>query len=202
MRLGGAALVLGVLVAGPAFAQAEPGELRGTEFYGNIGYTQISDETELEGFSGEEFKTELGAITGRVGARFGPYAGVEGEVSFGLSEAEQEGSLSIEGVTVPFRVTTSLNNAFAAYVVGFYPVRPNFDIFARAGIGRAELDVQVEAEGFEAGDSAEGDFHAFGVGGQYHFDAFNGVRAEYTRLKVADDGGDFDTFSIAYVRRF
>lgn len=38
--------------------------------------------------------------------------------------------------------------------------------------------------------------------GSAPFDDFNGVRAEYARLEIADDGGDFDTFSISYVRSF
>ncbi len=177
LLLGAAAAA--VLLAGPAFAQTAP-----ATYYGNIGYSALS--------GGGEDDTTLNAITGRVGARFGQYVGVEGQASFGLGSEEFEG------------VDISLNNEFSGHLVGFLPVSPNADLLARIGYGRTEL--KGEIQGFEA--EASGSGITFGVGGQYFFDGLNGVRLDYTRQEFSEDedneiqGGDVDTFTISYARRF
>ncbi len=190
------------LAATSALAQA-PQEGSG-QFYGSLGYTQLSLLQEADDFSDEAFDTSLGAITGRVGARFNPYVGVEGEFSFGVVDSEQQGELPIGGDAIPFTVSTSLTNALAGYVVGFFPITQKFEILARLGVGQAEADVEIRADDLDLVDamSGGGDFYAVGVGAQYFFDGANGVRAEYTRFEVTDDGGDFDSVSISYVRSF
>ena len=60
------ALALAALL--PAAASAQTAPTSGTTFYGTLGYA----DTDLD-------HVNLGAIQGRLGARFGQYFGVEGE---------------------------------------------------------------------------------------------------------------------------
>jgi hypothetical protein len=88
--------------------------------------------------------------------------------------------------------------------VGFLPIAPNADLLARIGYGRTEL--KGELQGFEV--EASGTGVSFGIGGQYFFDGLNGIRLDYTRQEFSEDddneiqGGDLDTFTISYARRF
>ena len=56
-------------------------------------------------------------------------------------------------------------------------------------------------EGFGAAASESEGALSYGAGAQYMFDGVNGVRADYTRYDF-DEGGDMDSFGLAYVRRF
>ena len=76
-----------------------------------------------------------GAITGRIGERFGKYFGVEGELSGGVkNDTDQTTGLK-----------TSLDHQYAGYVVGYLPVLPNADLFVRAGYGNQKLREQGPA---------------------------------------------------------
>lgn len=181
-----------------------------TQAYGTIGYTQASAELEDDGTLGQNLELDVGAVTGRVGARFGQYLGVEGEVAFGVTESEQTLSTVFNGIPVTADVNYKLKNELAAYGIGFLPVSPNADLFARIGVGRldSEADITARAGGISQSESIEGEasFVAYGAGGQFFFDALNGVRAEYTRFDLGEDDGEegaqFDTFSLSYVRKF
>jgi len=161
-----------------ASAQVFPG------FYVNVGYGHwMADE------SGEDIT--LGTITGRVGARFMPFLGVEGEASFGISDDDVDlGSGSTASV--------SLENDFAAYLVGFFPINPQADLFARLGYGN--LSTEVEFGGIS--DSGDDDQWRLGFGGQFFFNPSAGVRAEYTNLGWIDGDLEIDVFSISAVFRF
>ena len=167
-----AALALGAL---PAAAQTE-----GTSFYGNAGYT-ITDAGDGGNF---------GVVTGRIGARFLPYLGVEGEAGFGVDSDH----VNVGNV----RVKTELKHSFAAYGVGFLPVSPNFDLLARVGYGTTKIKASA------AGVAADGSDESwnYGVGGQYLFDGVNGVRVDYTRHDFGHGGEDADTYAVSYVRKF
>lgn len=147
--------------------------------YGSVGYSAANQEG-----------VDLGAIQGRLGYRVNPYFGVEGELAGGVKEDE----VNIAGVPVDVK----LNHQAAIYGVGFLPVAPNADLFARVGYGTSE----IEADG-PGGISARGDGDSwnYGVGGQMFFDEKNGVRADYTRHDFKDDG-EADVWSIGYVRKF
>lgn len=121
----------------------------------------------------------LGAIQGRVGAQFTPNIGVEGEVAFGVQDDD------ISGTTV------KLNNEVGVYGVAKYPVSEQFDLFARVGYARADVKF--------GSASGNDDGVAYGAGGQYFFDANNGVRVDYTRY---DFLGDADVWAVSYVRKF
>jgi outer membrane immunogenic protein len=162
------------VTAAPALAQ-DPG----SNVYGTIGYSQ------LDGADGD-----LGAITGRLGTRFTPNLGVEGEVSVGVRDDD----VSFGGVT------GSLEHKYdaAAYVVGAVPVSDNLELFARGGYGTTE--VEAEVAGFN--ETASGQSWNYGVGANWYFDGTNGLRADWTRRDFEDDGGEADVYSLNYVRRF
>lgn len=139
------------------------------DVYGTIGYANVD--------TGD---ANLGAIQGRLGYRFNPYVGVEGEAAFGVS-GDTVGAVDID-----------LSHEVGAYVVGFVPVTPRADLFARVGYTSSSFDTSL-------GD-ADGDGVAFGVGGQYHFTDKDGVRLDWTRHDY--DAGEADVWALAYTRKF
>ena len=162
-------------IAAPAFAQSGP-DARG---YGSLGYTH------LEGDS-----ATTGAVTGRLGAKFTPHFGVEGEASFGVRDDD----FAIGAVDGKIEHRYDV----AAYGVATLPIQPNFDLFARVGYGVTEL----KASAGDISESTHLDSWNYGAGGNYYFDAQNGVRADWTRRDFKDDGGEADVYSVNYVRRF
>lgn len=147
--------------------------------YGSVGYSHH----DLEG-------ADVGAIQGRLGARFNPYLGVEGELGFGVKKDD----VNIGGV----KGKAELKNQAAIYGVGFLPVAPNADLYARVGYGKSEGKISVPG----AIAKADGNSWNYGVGGQYFLDDKNGVRADYTRHDFEDDAGKADVWSVGYVRKF
>src|SRR5260221_2272955 len=77
--------------------------------YGTIGYAGADD-------SG----INLGAIQGRLGARFGRYFGLEGELAGGVKND------TVDVGVVP--VELQLEHQEAAYVGGYFPLSPRFDL--------------------------------------------------------------------------
>jgi outer membrane immunogenic protein len=172
------ALALAALLPAVASAQAAN---TGTTFYGTLGYA----DTDLNSLN-------LGSIQGRVGARFGQYFGVEGEVAAGVKSDKVN-------VAPGTDVKVKLESQEAIYGVGFLPLSPNFDLLARVGYGH------TEGSGSLAGvsASAKGDSWNYGVGGQYSFDGKNGVRADYTRESFQSHGtDDANVWAVSYVRKF
>jgi hypothetical protein len=169
-----AAIAAAVVPAAASAQTAAPGA------YGSIGYSAANQEG-----------VDLGAIQGRLGYRFSPYLGVEGELAGGVKEDDT----NIAGVPVDVK----LEHQEAIYGVGFLPVAPNADLYARIGYGNTSLKVSGPGGVSATGD---GDSWNYGVGGQYFFDDKNGVRADYTRFDFKDDNGEADVWSIGYVRKF
>ena len=66
----------------------------------------------------------------------------------------------------------------------------------------------LDAEGADLGAltgriEEDGESVNYGVGGNYFFDANNGIRADWTRRDFTDDnGGEVDTYGVSYIRRF
>ncbi len=166
-----------VAALAPATASAQETT---TGAYGSVGYSAAREEG-----------VDLGAIQGRLGYRFHPNLGVEGELAGGVKKDDTY----VAGVPVE----VELNHQAALYGVGFLPIAPNADLYARVGYGTTEL----EASG-PGGVSARGDGTSwnYGVGGQYFLDEKNGLRADYTRHDFTDDGGEADVWSVGYVRKF
>jgi len=164
-----------LLAAAPALA--DPPAVTG---YGTLGYTDFNGDS-----------ANLGAITARIGARWGQYLGAEGELSGGVTTD----SANIGGTNASVRI----NDQYAGYAVGFLPLSPNADLFARIGVGQTRLNVSTPGTG------ASGDHTSvnYGVGGQYFFNGANGVRADYTRMSFTDHSNfDANVWSLAYVRKF
>jgi outer membrane immunogenic protein len=176
IRTAAAAALAAALV--PAVASAQVSNVTG---YGSLGYS-------YHDFDG----ANLGAIQGRLGARFGQYLGVEGELGGGVKGDD----VNVGGVNID----TKLKNSAAIYGVGFLPVAPNADLYARVGYGTSKI------KGSSSGVSATADDNSwnYGVGGQYFFDDKNGVRADYTRHDFDNGGGEGDAnvWSLGYVRKF
>jgi len=167
------AAALSVLAA-PVMAQT----MQSPTYYGTLGYSQL-----------DHSDGDLGAVTGRLGAKFTPNFGVEGEASFGVRDDD----ITIAGVDG----TIKHKSDFAAYVVGTLPVSPNFELFARGGYGTTKIE--AEAGGVSA--DADGESWNYGAGANYYFDAQNGIRGDWTRRDFRD-GGEADVYSVNYVRRF
>jgi len=167
-----------LFVAAALAAAAVSASAAAADFYGNAGYTFIDGQG-----------VNLGAVGGKLGWRVNPYLGVEGEAAFGVAD---------DTVNVGVPVKVQLDHAVAAYAVGFYPVNPKFDLFARVGYGNVKIKAKA------AGVSGAGDQDGWnaGVGGQYFFTANDGVRVEYTKWGFDDNGVDSDTWSASYVRKF
>lgn len=169
--------VVSMLAAAPALAQnwSQP------TYYGTLGYTHL----DLDGVD-----ANVGAITGRVGAKFNPYFGVEGELSGGVRSDD----ITVAGVKADVKHRYDV----AGYAVGTVPVSPNFELFARVGYGKT--DGKVSAAGLS--DTVSGESWNYGVGANYFFDGQNGVRGDWTRRDFRNDAGDVDTYALSYVRRF
>lgn len=164
------------LFALPAAAQS----LSQPQWYGTAGYTALDAEG-----------ADLGALTGRIGAKVSPNIAFEGEASIGVVDDD----IDVGGVNA----SVEQDYDAAAYAVGILPVASNFELFGRVGYGTTSIKADV------AGVSAEEDGESvnYGVGGNYFFDANNGVRADWTRRDFTDDdGGEVDTYGLSYVRRF
>ena len=176
MLAAGAAVVsAAALTALPAAAQT----VSAPAFYGNLGYSFVDADN-----------ANLGAITGRVGARLHPNFGAEAEVGIGVDDDTVR-----VGAT---NVKTELKHSVAAYGVGFLPINDKFDLLARVGYGSTK--VSASAAGVSASDTNES--WNYGVGAQYSFDGANGVRADYTRHDFNHDGGNADVWAVSYVRKF
>ena len=91
-----------------------------------------------------------------------------------------------------------LNDEEAIYGVGYLPVSPNADLFARVGYGNQDFHFGGAGSGHESSGSWN-----WGVGGQYFFDGKDGVRLDYTRVNTTrHDVPDANTFGVNYVRKF
>lgn len=150
------------LAAVPAIAQAQ-------EFYGTAGYGAV----EVDSAAGD---ASLGALQGRLGYKFNPYIGVEGELGFGVKD-DGDVELGVQG---------------GAYGVAYLPVTTQADLFARVGYTAGSVDTPL-------GD-VDGDGFAYGVGGQFYFTDKDGVRLDWTRHDY--DESEADVWAIAYTRKF
>lgn len=149
------------LAAMPAAAQAQA--------YGTVGYAGVDAEG-----------ANLGAVQGRLGYKFTPMFGVEGEAAFGISDD------TVSGVDVEMKHEVGVFGVVTA------PISPSFDLFARAGYTGASFDTtlgDIDTDGF-----------AYGVGGQYNVTEKDGIRLDWTRHD--HDDAEADVWSVGYSRKF
>lgn len=133
----------------------------------------------------------LKALTVRGGLSFHELLSAELEASFGLGAEEFD---DIPGAEI------ELENQFGGYLVGKYPLLPNFDAIGRVGYTTGEF----QASNSGVSGDIEVDGFAFGLGGEYMFTDQIGLRGDYTRIEVDDyelDGG-VNVFAIAGVYKF
>jgi len=146
-------------------------------FNAGVGYSRIDIQD-----------VDFDAISLRAGYDFNETFGLEGQVDFGLGDE----SVSLGLVTAD----VELNYSAGLYGIARFPLAENVNVFGRLGYVTTELEGSVA--GFVADESDDG--FSFGVGGEYNFNASNGVRVEYTRTDY--DSGEADSFGISWVRRF
>lgn len=171
-------------LAAPAFAQSTAWYMP-SGLYGNLGYSNL-DSTSTP-------KPDLNAVTGRIGARFGRYVGIEGEgsVGFGSDTDTLAGDI----------VRTHLDNQYAGYVVGFLPVLPHLDLLARVGYGGQQWNVRDDT--LATSHDHQFDSVNYGLGAQYDFNGKDGVRLDYTRYDAQDRGDpNSNVWGVSYVRKF
>jgi opacity protein-like surface antigen len=179
--------------------------------YATIGGTLLSTELDLTDIdvSGQTINlgnedADITMITGRLGYRLNDYFAVEGEAGFGLGGDDFDRTIPVQvlGTTanVDANVSLDVKNYYIAFARAIMPVSEDFEIFARAGYGKAtaEADIIGSLSGFTASGSAEDDASgiAYGVGAQFNLTDNDGIRADFTRLE------ETNIISLAYSRRF
>lgn len=178
----------------PAAAQIALSEPEHTGAYGELGYT-----------GGEVHGAGQNVLTGRLGYRFNRFLGAEGELGVGVSTGDRTFGL---GTPAQTDVGVKQKTSEAAYAVGYLPLMPRADLFARAGYGAAQYSVNPNGA---ADYNARTDGFRYGAGGQYFFDGQNGVRLDWTHYDVQNVhdpvgyfGGDkaSDLWSVAFSHRF
>lgn len=168
------------IAAAPASAQG---------FYVDGGYTFFGIDVED---SGSSIDVDLGAITGHAGYNINDLFAVEAEVGFGVADEEFSGG----GVSTDI----SLSYLIGAFGKVQYPVQDNINLFARAGVVNAELELEASGGGATFSDSASDTGFGIGVGADAYFGERSGLRVDYTRYDIEDL--EADAFSIGYKYRF
>jgi outer membrane immunogenic protein len=163
-----------IACVGAGTAQAQ---IANTQFYGTLGYAQDQDE-------------DLGVLQGRLGARFGRFVGVEGEVGAGVKSYNSD-----------FGYKRSIEYQVASYAVAYAPLSPNIDLLARVGYGATRFKSSFSSIVPPLSGKFTENSWNLGVGGQYLFDGKNGVRLDYVHQDF-ESSPNGNVWSIAYTRRF
>lgn len=128
--------------------------------------------------------------------------GVGAKAGYNFTEnfgAEVQGSLGIiddEETVSGIEADVGYDYLVAAFGTASLPLSDDVSIIGRIGYYYTELS----AEGAGVTVTEEFDGLAGGVGLQYMLDEMNGIRVDYTYLD--GDGGNADSASLAYVRKF
>lgn len=170
---------LTALVAACALMPAAAHAQQDSRAYATLGYTAIETD-----------QAELGAVTGRFGYKVLPWVGAEVEAGVGVEDDSFDVSINGSG-------TIELKHDVAAYAVAFLPLGDHFEAHARIGYGTTKIESSVAAVTVRD----EGESFNYGVGASAFLDGWNGVRADWTRRDF-QDGGEADTWSVSYIRRF
>ncbi len=178
MLIAAAMLPLAGLCALPAAAQTTD-DTRTITGYGTLGYTHSDYGV-----------SDLGGVTGRLGMRYGRFAGVEAEGTFGVTD---DHSTRFGPPT-----STKLNRSVAAYAVGFAPITPRLDVFARVGVG----NTKVETTGLPQPIKMRRDSINYGAGAQFFVTQNDGLRLDLTRESFTSGPGHANSYGLSYVRRF
>ncbi len=196
------AAVAAICAAAPAAFAQDTTSTTTTGVYGDLGWSHVTTNgADTEG------------VQGRLGYRFMPFLGVEGELRGGLSTGHS--SVDYTAGTPPVTTSTDVGvkqkYAAAGYVVGFLPLMPNrLDLLARVGYGWSRYDLSPSS--VSGLSSANADEHGirYGVGAQYLFDGANGVRVDYTREHMSnfdvpaglDVNNHANVWGVSFVHKF
>jgi outer membrane immunogenic protein len=180
-----AASLAAIAAAVPVAAQAQDAA-DNVGAYLNLGYAHV-DGGDV-GANDINFET----LQGRLGYRFHPNFGVEGEVAAGI-QGHGTGIFDAAGN----EARAKLRYEVAGYGVGFLPLGPNTDLLARIGYGTSRIKVTNFPGVSDNIESVN-----YGVGAQHRFDGVNGIRVDYTRFDFNHGAGHADVYGISYTRRF
>lgn len=175
-------ILVAALAAAAGAAQAQT--LNSPQVYGSVGYA-------------EKKESDLGAIQLRLAARFGRHLGLEGEFANGV-KSRTDNALHTQA---PSTVKTTLRHEIAAYAVGYLPLSPKAELFARVGYGQTWYGVDSRSATTALRYKHDDTSFNLGAGGQYFFDEKNGVRFDYVRQDY-NNGDVQDVWAVAYTRRF
>ena len=120
----------------------------------------------------ESDAVELGGLQGRLGYGFTPNLAVEGEGTIGVKD---DGAVE-------------LDSELGLFGVGRIAVTPQIDLLARVGVSRTEVN-GIDDDGL-----------AYGAGAQFNLTSQDGIRGDWTRHDY--DAGEYDAYSVSYVRKF
>jgi opacity protein-like surface antigen len=177
-----AASLAAIAAVVPAAAQAQDTAASNVGAYVNLGLAHADAGT-----------PNYEIVGARLGYRFTPHLGVEGEAATGLQ------GYTFRDIGSPgLDVKTKIEHQFAAYGVGFLPIGPNTELLARIGYGTTKIS--GKAAGFSAAD--DGESWNFGVGAQHSFDGVNGIRIDYTRQEFTNSSAHANVVGASYVRKF
>lgn len=77
-------------------------------------------------------------------------------------------------------------NAFGISAIGTLPINDQFDVFAKVGISRWELDLDFTDEGIPSSVDDDGSNITFGIGASYFFNRLFAIRVEWELSKIGD----------------
>lgn len=175
-----------ILAAGAAaaVATAAQAQIPTPALSASLGYTKKED-------------SNLEAVQARLTGRFHPNFGVEAEGALGI----EPHTLTFPSAP-PLTIKNQLRGELGVYAVGYLPVTPNAEVFARVGYGNTWLKRTFAQAPDLAVTKVDSGSLNYGVGGQYFVDGRNGVRLDYTRQDFSKDIPTEDTWAVSYTRRF
>ena len=169
-------LALSTLTLGATAASAQTtGAAANTGTYASIG---------ILGEHSNRTDTNLDGVDLRLGQRFTPNWGVEGEAAFGTNSDNKAAG--------EYR----LRDKVGVYGVGYVPIG-EFDLFARAGIANTDLKHPDGTPKDEDGTSLD-----YGVGAQYHIAPSYAIRADWTESDYTSHHGVGNTGTLSLVKQF
>jgi len=191
-----AVMLFALGIAFTPMAQAEGG-------FAGVGFGQTSVDIDCDlDITCSAYDSDTGfKIFG--GYQFNPYFAFE-VAYLDLGEAKASGTDSFLGSATGTIEASGFNFA----VVGSFPVAERFDLMAKAGFFRWDLDLSASSSVFGSGSASETGFSPmFGIGGSFNITKNLGVRVEYEKfLDVGDENttgqSDVDLLSASLVFRF
>lgn len=172
-------------------------ENRPPQFYGgaSIGYGKHEDTCDQAFFNSNNCDDSNGAWKVYGGARVNPMMGIEGGYR-NLGETSLDG-ISTGGDSVALSKTL---NGYDVSAVGFLPVSPVLESFAKAGIFHWEQDQVETTNGQSKIQNRSGNSLLVGAGAQFSLQQNMKLRAEWEHIVNAGDetasSTDIDLYSV------